>query len=168
MEISLLRTINIFESLNDSELDKIFKLARIKLYPANTAILQEGKLGGALHIIIKGKVNVTKKLEGKMDKVITSFGPQSIFGEMSLFDNLPYSANVIATEETRCMVIPKSNFDKLLQQDLQLAYKLLTQIITILSQRLRNTNEELVAITSWKDRLKEKSEQASKEKKNNG
>jgi len=158
MEISLLRTINIFESLNDSELDKIFKLARIKLYPAGSMILEEGKLGGALHIIIKGKVQVTKRVEGKKDKVITAFGPQSIFGEMSLFDNLPYSANVVALDETRCMVIPKSTFDKLLQQDLQMAYKLLTQIITILSQRLRNTNEELVAMTSWKDRLKEKKE----------
>jgi CRP/FNR family transcriptional regulator, cyclic AMP receptor protein len=148
MDISLLRTINIFEGLNDDELEKIFKLAKIKIFPAKTLILEEGKRGGALHIIIKGKVRVSKKVEGAEDKVITALSPQSIFGEMSLFDNLPYSANVVASEETRCMVIPKADLDTLLQKDMQLAYKLMTQIITILSQRLRNTNEELVALTS--------------------
>ncbi len=157
MEVSLLRTINIFEGLNDEELEKIFKLARIKLYPKDTMILKEGRLGGALHVIIKGKVKVTKNLEGKKDKLITTLGPQAIFGEMSLFDNLPYSANIVALEETRCMMISKEPFDEMLRADQLLAYKLLTQIITILSQRLRNTNEELVAITSWKDRLKKHS-----------
>ncbi len=157
MEVSLLRTINIFEGLSDEDLEKIFKLARIKLYPAKAIILEEGKLGGALHIVIKGKVKITKKVEGKKDKFITKLGPQSIFGEMSLFDNLPYSANVVADEETRCMVIPKDRFDELLKRDLTLAVKLMTQIITILSQRLRNTNEELVAMTTWKDRIQEAS-----------
>jgi CRP-like cAMP-binding protein len=154
MDIGLLRTINIFEGLDDEELEKIFKLARIKLYPAGSTILEEGKLGGALHVIVKGKVRITKRIEGSKDKVITSLSPQSIFGEMSLFDNLPYSASVTAVEETRCMVIPKSSLDQLLHQDLKLSNKLMTQIITILSQRLRNTNEELVALTSWKDKLR--------------
>lgn len=158
MDISLLRTINIFEGLNDDELEKIFKLAKIKAYPAKTMILEEGKRGGALHVIIKGKARVSKKVEGRKDKIITALGPQSIFGEMSLFDNLPYSANVTAMEETRCMVIPKPDLDALLQQDMRLAYKLLTQIITILSQRLRNTNEELVALTSWKDKVRPSAE----------
>jgi len=154
MDISLLRTINIFEGLNDDELEKIFRLTKIKTFPEKFVILEEGKRGGALYVIIKGKVRVAKKVEGRQDKVITALTPQSIFGEMSLFDNLPYSANVTAVEETRCMVIPKPDLDALLQQDLQLAYKLLTQIITVLSQRLRNTNEELVALTSWKDKLR--------------
>ena len=154
MDINLLRTINIFEGLSDDELEKIFKLAKIKTFPEKFVILEEGKRGGALHIIIKGKVRVTKKVEGSQDKVITTLAPQSIFGEMSLFDNLPYSANITTVEETRCMIIPKSDLDTLLQQDLQLAYKVLTQIITVLSLRLRNTNEELVALTSWKDKLR--------------
>jgi len=154
MDISLLRTINIFEGLNDDELEKIFKLAKIKLYPAKTLILEEGKRGGSLHVIIQGKVRVAKRVEAKKDKVITALTPQAIFGEMSLFDNLPYSASVTAIEETRCMVIPKADLDTLLLQDLQLANKLLTQIITILSQRLRNTNEELVALTSWKEKIR--------------
>lgn len=158
MEVSLLRTIDIFEDLRDEELEKIFKLARIKLFPVNTIILEEGKSGGALYIIVKGRVHVTKKVEGKKAKVITSLGPQSIFGEMSLFDNMPYSANVIALEETRCVVINKDRFDEMLRQDLPMAYKLLTRIITILCQRLRNTNEEIVAMTSWKDQVKLHSE----------
>ncbi len=104
-------------------------------------------------MIVKGRVRVTKKMEGKKDKSITTLGPQSIFGEMSLFDKLPYSANVTAMEETRCMLIPKAGLDELLDKDLRLTHKLLKQIITVLSQRLRNTNEELVALTAWKDRI---------------
>lgn len=148
MEINILRTINVFEVLRDAEIERILKLARMKVFGAGDLILEEGQPGGALHIIIQGRVQVTKKTKGKKDKVITTLGPQAIFGEMSLFDNLPYSANIIALEETRCMVIPKESLDILLQKDLKLAYKLLTRIITILSQRLRNTNDELVAVAS--------------------
>jgi len=95
MDIGLLRTINIFEELDDEELEKIFKLAKTKLFAAGTLILEEGKEGGALYVIVKGRVRVTKKMEGKKDKVITSFGPQSIFGEMSCFDSLPRGVLII-------------------------------------------------------------------------
>lgn len=153
MDIHLLRTINIFEELEDEELEQIFKLAKNKLYPAGTLILEEGKDGGALYVIVRGSVRVTKKMEGQKDKVITTLGSQSIFGEMSFFDNLPFSANVTTLEETSCMLIPKAAWDELLAHDLKLSHKLLTRIITVLTQRVRNTNEELVALTAWKDRL---------------
>jgi CRP/FNR family transcriptional regulator, cyclic AMP receptor protein len=154
MDINLLRTVNVFEGLNDDELEKIFKLAKIRSFPAKTLILEEGRQGGALHVIVKGKVCVTKRIESKKDKVITYLGAQAIFGEMSLFDNLPYSASITASEDTRCMVIPKADFDRLLAAEPRLAQRLLKQIITILSLRLRNTNEELVAMTTWKDKIR--------------
>ena len=62
---------------------------------------------------------------------------------MSLIDDEPRSAHAIANTDVDLMVIDRSDFEKLLSEDKELAYKLLWSLVRTLSQRLRETNEKI-------------------------
>ena len=60
-------------------------------------------------------------------------------GEMSILDELPYSATAIATEDTTVVLITKNNFDDMTEKHPELGLKVMRKIAKLLSLRLRQT-----------------------------
>ena len=60
-------------------------------------------------------------------------------GEMSILDELPYSATAIATKTTKVVLITKSDFDKLTEKFPDLGLRVMRKIARLLSLRLRQT-----------------------------
>lgn len=144
-EKEYLRDVDIFWNFTDEELDRILKIAGTESFPRGHTILEEGKVGRALYIIKKGAVNV-RKGRGKRMTVLARLGAGSYFGEMSLIDEHPVSASVVAAAPTTCVTITKENLNVLLN-DLQFANKLLWGFVRTLNLRLRETSHTLLKKT---------------------
>jgi len=66
---------------------------------------------------------------------------------MALIDDFPRSASAIAHEgPVRLLAIYKRDFKKLMTEDKELAFKLMSVFIRTLSSRLRETDEKLKSI----------------------
>lgn len=116
------------------------KLGEIKSFKLNDFIFLEGDLGETMYILIKGKVGVY--INSFMDEpfIVNELKTGSFFGEMSLIDNMPRSATIIALEDnTLALEIDKKNFDSLIVEDLELSFR----IIRTLCERAKNTIEKL-------------------------
>ena len=61
------------------------------------------------------------------------------FGEMSLLDNQPRSADVVAEEATKCLVLLRWNFWALVSKNRKIARALLEEM----ARRLRAANDAL-------------------------
>jgi CRP-like cAMP-binding protein len=68
--------------------------------------------------------------------ILSVFKPGDFFGEMSLLDNQPRSANVIAVEESRLLVLDRSSFAKHLSSNPRTALNVLSEM----SKRLRRAD----------------------------
>lgn len=100
----------------------------IETFKAGTVIMREGDAPGAVYIIAKGKIKVTKA-----GRTLAEMGRDGIFGDMALIDNSPRSATVTAVDDTDCFVISVDEFKKILVT----AHPLLQAITKILTGRLR-------------------------------
>ena len=65
-------------------------------------------------------------------------------GEMSILDELPYSATAIATKNTKVVLITKSDFDNLTEKFPDLGLRVMRKIARLLSLRLRQTTGTLL------------------------
>jgi len=65
---------------------------------------------------------------------------------MSLFDEFPRSATIIAHEDCRVLFIDKQAFLSFVRNDPVLARKILWAFCRTLSIRLRQTNDRIVAL----------------------
>ncbi|MCW5198242.1 cyclic nucleotide-binding domain-containing protein [Desulfobulbus sp. F4] len=76
----ILREMDLFEPLSDFDLQDLALLMKMKSYPPNKIIIEEGERGTTFYVVLSGKVAVVRK----DSEIIAEIGPGGMFGEMSL------------------------------------------------------------------------------------
>ena len=137
---------SIFETLTSEEKKKILKISEEKSYGDGEIVIQEGTPGEEFYILKSGKIIITKGIEGKEEKTLAILEKGDFFGEMSLLDGGPHSADARALEKVEVLSIKRESFENMLKTDYQTASRFLFAVIKIMSERLRSTNEELVVL----------------------
>jgi CRP-like cAMP-binding protein len=93
----------------DAFLDLVQRMSW-KSVPANTVISQEGDVGDHLDVIVAGKAEVTRLVEGQR-KVLGRLGGGSIFGELSLITGTPPTASVSTVVDTEVFEIRREHLN---------------------------------------------------------
>lgn len=112
--------------------EKVFS----KTYQAGDVIFHRGDHGEHALFIERGAVDVVIDKDGA-EVVIAKLGKGEIVGEMSMIDDAPRSADVVATEETEVIVIQRSRFIKPLTS----ADPMMSLILRVLLTRFRNAQD---------------------------
>ncbi|MBN1898852.1 MAG: Crp/Fnr family transcriptional regulator [Spirochaetes bacterium] len=95
-----------------------------KTYQPGEIIFCEYEPGDDFFLILTGQVKISKIVSNK-EKTLDFMGPGDVFGEMSILEQQPRSATVIAQDEVRVLVFNRENFEMVLKSDPQMALKLL-------------------------------------------
>ncbi len=143
IDFDLLKKTDLFKGLTKEELGRITGISIKETYEAGKEIFADGDKGERFYLILEGKVRISKKIQGVGEEALAILEKGHYFGEMSLIDDAPRSAFAIANTAVDLLVIDKSDFGKLLEQDKELAYKLLWSFVRTLILRLRETNEKI-------------------------
>lgn len=137
-------------------LEQLKEIGVQKRYSAHDHIFNEGETGDEMHIILLGKVGVYINSFNDFPIKVAEIPAGGLFGEMSVLEDLPRTASVIALEETITISIGKTNFKLFIEGNPELALKLLKT----LSSRIRALNEDL---SKLKEGVMESQDVASKE-----
>ncbi len=138
------KCVGMFNGISEESVEELTKdLERIKL-PQGESIIAEHTKGDNLYLICKGKVEITKDLSSQETPVaqLTILEPGDFFGEMSIVDDEPRSAGVVAVEDVELLVIPRDYFSKIAFAEPQVMYNL----IRTMTCRLRDTNTRFVEL----------------------
>ncbi|MDT8406663.1 MAG: cyclic nucleotide-binding domain-containing protein [Methylococcales bacterium] len=112
---------------------------------AGDCLFNEGDPAGTMGILVKGEIAIYKQ-----GQVIAKLGPGRTYGEMSLLDNAPRSAQAVACQDSQLLIIDKTTFRKMAQDNTKLAFMVLWKIAFFLSQNLRNTSGLLMDVLDEK------------------
>ena len=138
----LLEKVPLFSGLQDEELTAMSRVAVARNFAKHTVILREGDKTDALYIVASGKVKVMLSAGGGKEVILAMLGKSELFGEMSLLDEQPRSADVVAMEPTQLLVIMKSDFINCLAHNPQMSFKIMQGLI----QRLRNADRKIQSL----------------------
>ena len=125
---SFLRSIPLFINLEDEDIRNITKIVREVEYVEGDIICRRGILGETLYIIMTGKMSVRK---GKYTFATLTTG--EVFGELSVLDRQPRSANVVAETPARVLEIMREDFLRLLEE----YPSIMRSILQLLASRMR-------------------------------
>jgi CRP/FNR family transcriptional regulator, cyclic AMP receptor protein len=101
----LLASVSLFQKLDKRDIRALSRLVKEQEYAAKQPIVLEGQTGLGLYVISEGAAEVSRG-----NRIIKSLGVGDFFGEMALLDDLPRTANVVATAPTRCLTLAKWEF----------------------------------------------------------
>jgi len=138
--ISLLKSIALFEGLEESDLNKIAQVVKERPAPKGSVLFKEGDIGDAFYLLKSGGVEIIKKENGeeKVVNTIEAGDKNNFFGEMALIEGAPRSATLRTSKDSELLVISKTDFDMLLRLNSFIALR----IMTALSKRLRSTGPD--------------------------
>jgi len=135
----VLKRVPLFNDLSEAEVSRFADITREREYPKNSVILFEDDPGDALYIVSTGQVKVVLIGEDGREVILSVLGDGDFFGEMSLIDDEPRSAHVIAMKDSQLLVLRRDDFQSRLEEQPKIALKLLR----VLVQRLRRADEKI-------------------------
>jgi CRP-like cAMP-binding protein len=127
-------SVPLFKGLEDQDLRAIASLSKEMTFREGETIVKEGDAGLGFYVIINGGAVVKRR-----NKIVAKLQRGSFFGEMALFDDQPRSADVVATEPTKCLVLLRWNFWSLVSKN----KKVVRGLFKEMARRLRATNESM-------------------------
>jgi CRP/FNR family cyclic AMP-dependent transcriptional regulator len=125
----VLKSIPLFSSFSDAQLNSLLSYAQHKKYPRGTYIVRAGEETDALYIILSGKVKILIPNEDGREVILTSMGPNEFFGEMGMLDDQPRSASVEAVEACEMLRISKSGFMDTLRNNFDVAMLIIRNLV---------------------------------------
>ena len=124
----------IFAALTERQLKSLAKTAKVVAYPANAAIVKKGEPGIGLYLLLAGQAEVRQG-----DRTLAKLGAGQFFGEMTLLDDQPRSADVVAVTPAECAVLSRWEFWGFAKGEPEV----LQAVLKEMARRLRETNRSL-------------------------
>jgi CRP-like cAMP-binding protein len=128
----LLSSVSLLHKLDKRHIRALARLVKVQHYEADQYIVQQGQPGLGLYIIAEGRAVVSRGT-----RTLREIGVGDFFGEMSLLDDLPRTADVRTLTPTTCLTLAKWEFLGELESHPQMALPLLP----MLSRRVRDAED---------------------------
>ena len=141
----------LMNGMGEDELSALLRTAEERTYNVGEYIIEEGKPSDCLYILVAGGVVVTKGPGDDQVLINTLDQCGDFFGEMSLIDILPHSANVCARDNVRVLAIPKQVLTTLFIRVPRIQMTLVLNIARNLSLRLREADERIAELVHGKE-----------------
>ncbi len=138
-----LKSCFLFRGCTNDDIAYLEETLEQRCYNPNEVLMTTGGKADEMFVIVKGNVEVQILAEGGERKRIDVLTAGMTVGEMAFLDGSTRSADVIAMEPVRCVVITKDWFEALNAQRPSLKITLLHELTQELSVRLRQANREI-------------------------
>jgi CRP/FNR family cyclic AMP-dependent transcriptional regulator len=138
LSLVVLRNVPLFSGLDESELQRLSQVAMRRRAGRNEQVVRAGEDAESLIVLLTGRAKVTNFDEEGREIILAWLGPGEFFGEMGLIDGSPRSASVVAVEPCELLTIGKSEFQRCMQENFQVAQKLMQILVSRLREADRN------------------------------
>jgi CRP/FNR family cyclic AMP-dependent transcriptional regulator len=137
--ISAIKQIDIFQGLTEEEYDAICSLSKTKVVKKNTLVFSKGDENHSIYILIEGSVDVFILTESGKELILSTLTDGDYFGELSLLDGDPISANIMAITDCVLIGIHKDDFFQIMKRN----PALMSNVISHLCSKVRELTEKV-------------------------
>ena len=137
----LLTDVPLLRTLDADERAVLAAQATERTWPGGTRIFNRGDPGDSFYVVSQGKVELSVDSTTGERRLLGTAGPGEFFGELSLLDGGPRSADAHAAEDTRAVEIDRADLTELFRLHPDAAL----DVLTVTGKRLRETNRALLS-----------------------
>jgi CRP/FNR family cyclic AMP-dependent transcriptional regulator len=132
----------LFHGIEPDELTRIALSMHRRRYRRDEVIFHEGDPGDSLHVVVEGRVKITRESAEGGEAIVVVLQAGDTFGELCLLDGAPRSATAIAMEPTETMTMSRTTFVELVEGGSPFR----TQLLTGIARRIRRLTDQLAEV----------------------
>ncbi|RLD15950.1 MAG: hypothetical protein DRI36_06390, partial [Caldiserica bacterium] len=125
------------------KINEVFeKIGKREFFKKGNFIFKKGDPSDSVYFIKKGKVEISVEEDGKR-RVLAVLKDGEIIGEMTIFQDLPRSADAFLLEDTEVFKILKTDFYSFMKENPEEVFEFTREIVKVISDRMRILNRFL-------------------------
>jgi len=141
---AMLAKAKVFEGFGQPELMLLAPHMKAYRVAAGETIFREGNKNSYLSVLVEGRIAVYKEDSSDEVKLLGVISPGNIFGEISVIDNLSYSASLVAETDVVIVLMSRESFHRCINDNPTFGLRLLNFVAHLLCARLRSVSGQLV------------------------
>lgn len=122
-QLDLLAEVPLFKGLSLARQLALTEIADLREYAAGDKVLARSETCDGLHLVIDGELRRSDSVESD------ALSRGTVFGEAALVRKKKSDIEIVATRESRVLVIPRDDFDRLLVRRPKLGRRLLKRLV---------------------------------------
>ena len=134
--LELIRRVSLFSTLSPEQAEGLAGAVSKKSFKRGEVLVEQGRKCNALYIILVGRTRVLMTDNNGREVILATLSSGDYVGEMSLIDNEPHSATVVADQEVDVLVLGRDSFLRCLNENMEMAHA----VMRVLVQRLRKAS----------------------------
>jgi len=142
VSLTVLRSLPIFEMLDDECLKPVAGVAMLRHVPRHTVVLHAGDHTDNIYFVLSGALKVQISDDEGREVILSMLGPGELFGEMGVLDDHPRSATVLAVESSEVVVIGQADFKQCLAENPEVSLFIMRK----LTKRLRLADRHIESL----------------------
>jgi len=147
--LDILKETRIFNGLPEDIISSLARKLTVEHLQNDQTLFQKGDPGDSLYIINEGALKIVTTDAAGEELVLNNVGAGDSIGEMSLIDQEPRSASVIATMPTTLLKLSRGDFMEAIQDQPTIALEVMKNI----SGRLRFATTYIEQAIEWSKRI---------------
>ncbi len=141
----ILRQQVLMEGIDEAGLAKIAGLTQKVSIRKGEQLFKEKDDTKGLWLIHSGKIEISRMTADGWRQTLVVLPAGHFFGELSILENRKHVASATALEDSELLLIPKEEFEKLVQEDCALALKIVIKLLIVMSKNLRRMNDKFLS-----------------------
>jgi CRP-like cAMP-binding protein len=136
------------QGLSGKELTTLANFSRELRFEAGSSLFEEGDEGHEMYVVLEGKVLISKYIPGAGEEALAILERGDFFGEMSLIDGEPRSADARAHDgPVTVLSLDQGTIQEMLALDPEASLEFLKLLCRLVAKRLREIDEK---VTTWR------------------
>jgi CRP-like cAMP-binding protein len=139
-DICFLSSVTVFDLLTNRQKQKVLSVLHTRSFEKGELVFRKGDPGVGMYVIREGETEIYNEFSDLTRTKIIGLKTGDFFGEMSLLNDSPRSATVVATKKSTLLGLFRHDLLELMNSDPALGVKLVYRLAQIVSERLRLMN----------------------------
>ena len=135
----------LLRDLDKASLGKVANITRQVSIKKGEALFKEKEQTQGLWLIHSGKVEISRVTADGWRQTLVVLPAGHFFGELSILENRKHVASATALEDTELFLIPKDEFEKMMEDDCGLALHIIKKLAIVMSMNLRRMNDKFLS-----------------------
>lgn len=140
--LDLIRRVSLFSTLTPAQAETLAATVVKKRFKRGETLVEQGKKTDALYIVLTGRTRVRMTDSKGREVILATLASGDYVGEMSLIDNAPHSATVVADQQVDVLVLGRDSFLRCLSENTEMSHA----VMRVLVQRLRKASENISSL----------------------
>ncbi|KPK44071.1 MAG: hypothetical protein AMK74_05750 [Nitrospira bacterium SM23_35] len=145
ISIDMLKQQVLLENIDEAGLSKIAKIIKQVSIKKGEQLFKEKDETSGLWLIHSGKIEISRMTADGWRQTLVVLPAGHFFGELSILENRKHVASATALEDSDLLLIPKEDFDNLVQRDCAFALQLVITLAIVMSKNLRRMNDKFLS-----------------------